>query len=79
MNVDTYLSAKDEKGLVLVVPSGTDPNSLGGDIAKTIAMNHPWHESRSGELATLFQGARLAALRQQLADTGAAFAEAMAE
>ena len=79
MKVDTYLSEKDGRGLVLVVPAGTDPNSLGGDIAQTIAINQPWHESRSGELETLFQGPRLAAVRRGLADTGAAFAEAKAE
>jgi len=79
MRVDTYLSEKDGKGLVLVVPAGTDPNSLGGDIAQTIAMNQPWHESRSDELEALFQGPRLAAVRKELADTGAAIAQAKAE
>jgi len=76
MRVDTYLSEKDGKGLVLVVPAGTDPNGLGGGVAQRIAMNQPWHESRSDELETLFQGPRLAALRKELADNGAAFAEA---
>ena len=75
MKIDIYRSTKKPfQGLV--VPAGTDPTTLSGDVGLKAAKLSPLTSHSKGRtLHDVFKGSLLSTLEAQLADDGAGFVE----